>query len=441
MRREKLQRLQKFVFILLSVLLPTQLGLHFWPSWAYINGVRIDYFAPTIYLTDILVFTLVLLNFAAEPRVCLFGHFPALGTSHTCGEVRARSKRTLFYCFAGLLVLANIWFSLSPFVSAYYWLKAAEMGFLVWFVARGAFPVVFSRLPIFFLAPIFAESTLAIRQYLGQSSVGGIWYWFGERNFNLVTPGAARADIFGQLILRPYGTFPHPNVLAGFLAIGLLWGLDYFLHISRRIPLWGKLGIWGILGSGYAVLFLSLSRSAIFAGMAVTVWLIAASFRGRSRWVVVGAFALGVIGLALCFTTLSTAPESVAVREQLDKAALREWAQFPILGTGLGTAPLYGDIFGLKPEIRNYALAFQPAHNIYLLVLAEGGLAGVIVFGYLLWRAWQQGDSLARLLLAAVLFLGLFDHYFLTLQQGQLILALVLGRSFVSMKTQKIVRG
>ncbi|MDP2860696.1 MAG: hypothetical protein Q8N98_03190, partial [bacterium] len=45
-----------FFFYLFLFFLPTQLGRHFWPEWAIINGIRVDYLSPTIFLTDILLF-------------------------------------------------------------------------------------------------------------------------------------------------------------------------------------------------------------------------------------------------------------------------------------------------------------------------------------------------------------------------------------------------
>jgi len=45
-------------FYLLILFLPTQLGRHFFFDFSFVSGIRIDYLAPTIYLTDILVLLL-----------------------------------------------------------------------------------------------------------------------------------------------------------------------------------------------------------------------------------------------------------------------------------------------------------------------------------------------------------------------------------------------
>ncbi|MEK7497805.1 MAG: hypothetical protein AAB656_02715, partial [Patescibacteria group bacterium] len=56
-----------FLFGLLVILLPTQIALHIWPDWALVQGIRVDYLAPAIYLTDIIIVALVL-NLKKVPR-------------------------------------------------------------------------------------------------------------------------------------------------------------------------------------------------------------------------------------------------------------------------------------------------------------------------------------------------------------------------------------
>ncbi|MDP4011799.1 MAG: hypothetical protein Q8P72_06265, partial [Candidatus Roizmanbacteria bacterium] len=48
-----------FLFIFF---LPTQLGTFFFIPESYIDGIRIDYLAPAVYLTDILVIILIVIT-------------------------------------------------------------------------------------------------------------------------------------------------------------------------------------------------------------------------------------------------------------------------------------------------------------------------------------------------------------------------------------------
>lgn len=334
--------LQKFIFTLLLIFLPSQLGIHFWPDWSYINGVRIDYFSPTLYLTDLLVLALF---FLVLPKMKL------------------KIGRISLICLIGLIsfIFFNVTFSLSPAVTIYKWLKVAELGFLAWFVARNHKFLVNSYK--FLLIPVLYSSLLAIWQFINQGSVGGFWYLLGERTFNRDTPGIANAIINDQTILRPYATFPHPNVLTGFLVVASLISLKYLPHISRKITAL-------VLGLAVLVLFLTPSRGDLLQGL--------------------------------------------ALRQQLNSISLAQWAKSPIIGTGLGTSPLY------PRNITNYALLHQPIHNIYLLLLAETGIVGLGLFLVVVAKRLSW-------LLVPILFLGFFDHYWLTLQQTQLLLAIVLG--------------
>ena len=351
----RIKKLQRFVFILLVILLPTQLGLHFWPEWSFVNGIRVDYFSPTLYVTDVLIFVLFVLNVIPAKAGIYRNRF------------RVKPGMTLLTVF----VFLNIYFSLSPAVSLYKWLKVTEMGFLIWFVAKH-FQILKFKFQIL-LVPIAYESILAIWQFFNQASIGGLWYWLGERSFNTATPGIANAVISGQLVLRPYGTFSHPNVLLGFLVVAVLIIIRFSPHISRKIN--ATLLVLVIL-----VAFLTLSRGNLVSGF--------------------------------------------NLRQQVNIIAIEQWERSPIIGTGLGTSPLY------PRRIQNYALVHQPIHNIYLLLLSETGIIGLFVFLLIIKK------STICYPLTAILLLGLFDHYFLTLQQGMLVLSLTVGLALGRMEKE-----
>ncbi|MBI2074766.1 MAG: hypothetical protein HYT83_02925, partial [Candidatus Levybacteria bacterium] len=78
-----------------------------------------------------------------------------------------------------------------------------------------------------------------------------------------------------------------------------------------------------------------------------------------------------------------------------------------------------------------FFVSFQPVHNIFLLIAAETGIVGLTFFLWFLLKTFKknqfQTSDFKFQILAMVLILGLFDHYFLTLQQGQLLFAFVLG--------------
>src|SRR3989344_1107435 len=54
-----MNRLENVLYFLVILLLPTQLGKHFWPGFTKVFSLPIDYLSPTIYLWDILVICLL----------------------------------------------------------------------------------------------------------------------------------------------------------------------------------------------------------------------------------------------------------------------------------------------------------------------------------------------------------------------------------------------
>jgi O-antigen ligase len=127
--------------------------------------------------------------------------------------------------------------------------------------------------------------------------------------------------------------------------------------------------------------------------------------------------------------------ESLSERASLAQSALSMIFSRPFFGVGPN------NFISSLPFFSKNSFVLQPVHNVYLLVGAELGIPGIILFCGFLWSIikrfyllWRKSLVVERnrllplgLALFAILFLGFFDHYFLTLQQGQLLFALVIG--------------
>jgi O-antigen ligase len=130
--------------------------------------------------------------------------------------------------------------------------------------------------------------------------------------------------------------------------------------------------------------------------------------------------------------------EALLQRLQLMKAAKLMIKMAPLGGLGLNNF-----IFHL-PEfwpLTGFTYWLQPVHNIYLLIMAESGFTGILIFVWFLiltYRRLFQALFLPRrqagvnnfpliISLTVILLLSLVDHYWITLQQTQLFLAVILG--------------
>lgn len=289
------------------------------------------------------------------------------------------------------------------------------------------------------------ESALALLQLSAKGSLGGVFYFLGERNMSALTPGAATTVLQGEIFLRSYGTFSHPNVLAGFLLISLVFVFFKRSVFSFRFGmlLWLSILLIGTLG-----MLTTLSRVPLALW---SLFLIVEAFRFALRigkqniplphrrfiWGGVVSLLLAVLislPLSTRFVTrvLTTrfTEEAFVVREDLNRVAMQLLWQHPVTGVGLGNFLV--ESIRYKDAATPLYLAVQPVHNIFLLIGAETGMLGLLLFGWLLLFAWYHARSDGRVLLLLILLIGLFDHYWLTLQEGQLLFAVIIGYCYSS---------
>lgn len=353
---------QKLVLYFLVFLLPTQLTIHFWPDYSLIFGIRVDYLAPAVYLTDLLVVILILLNF------------------------KQIWKFKVILLLVGLFALINTSVSVLPSVTLFKWLKILEI-ILLCIIVKGKD----IKTPLYYSLIFF--SLIGIVQFCIGSTLGGLFYYLGERNFSLNTPGIALVELFGQNYLRAYSTFPHPNVLAGYLLLSTIY-LSY-----KRV----KFRITFIVVVVSFLLTFSLS-----AFIALVSYLLLKD--GLSKKYI---FLMLIVSLILpYFSQFKTNSLSKEISERITLAgeAGSAISENFFLGTGLGTFPAYSSIR-------------QPVHNVFLLVFAELGVAGLVIVFISLMKLKKTINHV----LLPMLVIGLFDHYFLTIHQASILLFIIIA--------------
>ncbi len=262
----------------------------------------------------------------------------------------------------------------------------------------------------------------------------GVW------QFGLRGDGPEHFLILGDRFYRAYGSFEQPNPYGGFiglilpLAIGL--GLGALGHWARPVVNhWRERFTTGLRGLVHAVLnryVLPLSGFGLLSGLLLAALLMSWS---RGAWMGFGAAVLAmlfawprrarvgamlVIGGLLAGTLalrLGLLPGAIATR----LTDFGEFTQsFDVRGVDINTAnyavlerlahwqtasemaryhPLLGIGFGnYEPVYPGYALMNWPyplghAHNIYLNLLAETGIIGLVAYLVLwvsvLWHSWR----------------------------------------------------
>lgn len=388
---------------ILVFLIPSQLALHFWPPYAFIFGIRIDYLSPAVYLTDILVFLLIL-TWVVKDSKKLFGFLN-------------RHK----YFLTGLLIfiVANTFYSTSPFPTLYKWIKIAEAVFLGVFLAVGKRYIKVGAVAKTLFYSLAFFSLIGVLQFMFGKTLGGPLYLLGERSFNIATPGIALTQIAGRDYLRAYSTFSHPNSLAGYISVSFIISLA-----ALGLKFFKRNFILTVIVLG--CLFLTFSASAflgVFAVLLMAVCLKRKILFRKLAWSILSLSIVASLFIPIVSVRLSGLAsgfgQSFSQRLELAAIAGRMVSEKFWIGEGLNTFTIN------VPYLR------QPVHNIFLLTFAETGIGGLLLLFFFLYRfllkAIAKKNYFYVLALVFILVTGMFDHYWLTIQQNLLLLGLFFG--------------
>jgi hypothetical protein len=230
--------------------------------------------------------------------------------------------------------------------------------------------------------------------------------------------------------LRSYGSFPHPNILGGFLALCLAVLAIHMDPRTRRLRLVA-------LAMGFATLLLAFSRAALLAVLlgAVTILLVAPGawrtiFKARTR------LAVAVVASALTLVALVRVASLGSLVEQnsIETRAFYNSVASQVIGRGVPVGA--GNLVVAQQHLLSVASAgSEPAHNVFVIALAELGLIGLVawlsIIGSLLFAAWlRRGESHDRagpLVAVTVLTpLLLLDHYLWTQSAGRVLVVWML---------------
>lgn len=420
-------RLHQILFWVFLVSLPLQTRIIYNQTNALISGEFTYYKGLFLYLSDlILVITLA---------TWLLTDFPG-----------KTSKLKFFKSIivVGLLPLLALFHVEPSILFVYGWIKWFILVALVWytvsnFTAKSNYSPIYW---VFFISGV-AQGLLGILQFHVQHGLGMIW--LGEYVSKVGTPGLATMDYLGGKVIRAYGTFPHPNLLGGFLVLSLLCGLFLVSRETLFNKIWASIGLFIIIFG----LFFSLSRSAWLAAIIIASAFLIRLILGR-RFIAVklvlillivscGTITLGFRDLIIARSSVTPA---VSYRTDYNQDGLSIIKQSPLVGIGVNNYVVAYET--TKPGMP--AWQYQPAHNVFIVLAAEIGLIGLVALAtmiiFLLRFTWNQKSEQAlfvKLALLNLLIVGMFDHYLITIQQGRLLLFVVLGllasTSFVSHET------
>ena len=405
-----------------------------------------EYGTIFFYATDLILLLLLLLNISKIKDFIL------------------ENRRENIYL--GVFVIALF---LSVFISSQFLISSYDFLQLILYVGMAIIlsqiiknkKQIFENILIIILGTSLFESLLAFLQFSRQHNFG-LWF-LGETKFGPLITGVAKISTSYGPLVRPYGTFLHPNILAAFLILGLFSAIYFRLKISQSLlePKSYEAQLRKILIKKICLnIFLGISIFFLLMGLILTF--------SRGAWM---SFALSVVGLSIYLILFNksylkiavallvllsassvliysiTRPfvdsrlkvfpgdSSITLRSTYNNLGFYLIKTHPFLGVGIGNQTLYSTenniykIFNL-----NQFWQLEPVHNLYLLIGAEIGLIGLLAFvififktGWLLSHEPNLEKIIVLVMLDSFLIFGLFDHFFWTINQGKLMLWLVIG--------------
>lgn len=372
------------------------------------QGVFNEYMDVSIYLGEVFLICALLINILQH----LYLH---KSTILYFKKIKFHVKLIYFLVFVYLFI--NIFHStnlLLSLTSIFHLINIAIFIFITYqyYVTRETFFIkdVFKILSF----SIFIQFIISILQLFYGSSVGV--YFLNESHISLITNNVAKSNIFDHTIIRSYGTFSHPNVLAGYSFFCILFFLKYSVKFHVKLHRMKALL--------FTILCIFLSQSKILIFLLIFSYGIffykKSMFHMKQKTFLIGnlmLFVLILLNFGLFFSDIS---KSFYTRFDQFKYQIN-YNKISFFGSGIGTYRINYD----QLVIPFWFL--EPIHNVLIIYFYEMGIIGSLLL--LLTTYWYVSRGTKHfcridfLITIFILFMLIFDHYAWDIFQGQYLIA------------------
>lgn len=397
-----------FLLLALPLNITYQIPLPFEKS--LVDGISVNYLIPTLSLLDVGLGLFIVVVEIKERGIIkkVFGEY--------------KYPLLLFSAFLLIqnLVLKNPLVLLSSLRFILYY--SSFLIFLkLWKVERRK--INYEVISVTLLFSVLSQGIVGIIQFAKGSSLG--LNFLGESKGVVGLVGSSFVALGDELFLRASGTFPHPNVLAGFL----LFSFFFALFLTKKLQKNHRIVSYLIMALCSSFVIFTFSRTIIFLFGAIFLVLGIKKLSSRKE-----LFSLTTPLLLQRFLSIFADSDSSWVdRVSLMKASFVVIRQNSLLGTGLGN--YVKGMEGFFPTTSRSMPLLQPVHNIFLLLFAELGIFGFLLYIYLLAKIlrnnYKRVTMYSLLIFFSILVIGMVDHYFLSLPQGQLTFLLLISLAII----------
>ena len=450
--------LTEYGFYLLVFLLPWQTRLIL--RQPILNRGPWEYGTISLYGTDILLVILLVLAFLSL-RAKAPGHSEAISVgldsnnSNKC-DFKIRLLRRFSFCNDNLIwiilslldlaVFISIFFASDKLLASYkYVLFLLGLG-LFWLINRIKYSN--KKLAWAFFSSLVLQGVLALEQFFNQAVLASKWLGMAKHlpaDLGTSVIETVGKTGVGERWLRAYGSLDHPNILGGFLTLGLIvvfWLIINYKRQSEKKTDYKFIIYYLSFIIALAGLIFSFSRSSYLA-LIVGIIIFIIFYLVKKDWLALkrlgGLIILSIVFFGIIFLNYqnlfitrveySARLETKSAQERklyLDdswKIIKQHW----LTGVGIGNYTLKV----AEENPKRYYLMIQPVHNVWFLVLAETGIFGLIFFIALLvllfFKSWQKRKVLKLSILLALVIMMSLDHYLWSLHFGVLLFWLLAG--------------
>lgn len=416
---------QQWLLLAIVFFIPWQARWIFRPGT--INGGVSEYTTLSIYATEVLL--VVLLISLIIPL-----------TRHL--KKSERSVKSLLPIGIVIILIGWLLLSVGP-----WWPITLQKGtWLALGTSLALSIVILKPKSVYLYATIAAAGTiqalLALYQFFVQKVFASTYLGTAAQNPEILgTPVIIKNGIRS---LRAFGSFPHPNMLGGFLVITLLATTWLIMQQKNKKLLFACYSLFVIELLG---LLAAASRSALIGLVVALVFLYI--YRRKNPAIKITLLKIllitGVIFTLVTFLQPQLVEQRLSLHNRIEQQSVTtRIAQLQQANLIMGNNWLQGIGLGLYPvALKTYypdqpSWWYQPIHNTYVLIVSELGFIGIILIIALVGALYITNEHMkptfknheiliGTSMLLALATIGIFDHYLWSFYTGIMMTSLAVG--------------
>lgn len=305
------------------------------------------------------------------------------------------------------------------------------------------FKINIKKILLVFILSVFLSSLVAVAQFFSQEVFANKYLGISAHDPSVLGVSVVENGL-GRFV-RAYGGLDHPNIFGAMCFFALIFSI--YLYLKYKFNITEKILFYFVYFILFLGLIISFSRSAylaLFSSLILVLFLLLFEKQKVKLKKYFIIFIYSIIFSAFFFFILqdlvvsrfntNSRLEVISKTERVEQVYSSADIVRDNFWLGVGYGAYHQKLIDLNPEIKAYQA--QPVHNVFLLVLSEIGIWGLIFFAWFLIYIFIKSSGGEYYFINYCLFLGLFvfmmlDHWLWSLPFGVLFLFFVLGIIFL----------